>query len=85
MNTLVKTLLLSVAAAGFSMSAAARDVRHRWCPPEETPAPVTEQPIPQPQVERINLSADALFRFNRSGPNDVLPAGKPHWTNWQEN
>ena len=29
-----------------------------------------------PQVERINLSADALFRFNQSDAADMLPEGK---------
>jgi OmpA-OmpF porin, OOP family len=31
---------------------------------------------PQRVVERINLSASALFRFNRRAQNDLLPVGK---------
>ena len=63
MNQITKTLLLTALAAGFSSQAAARDVHHRWCAEE---APVAQPVVAAPQVERINLSADALFRFNQS-------------------
>ena len=73
MNQITKTLLLTALAAGLSSQAAARDVHHRWCAEE---APVTQPVVASPQVERINLSADALFRFNQSGAADMLPEGK---------
>ena len=60
-------------AAGLSSQAAARDVHHRWCAEE---APVAQPVVAAPQVERINLSADALFRFNQSDAADMLPEGK---------
>ncbi|WP_225747716.1 OmpA family protein [Eikenella sp. Marseille-P7795] len=72
MNPIAKTLLLGSLIAGLASSALARDVHHRWCTEE---APVA-QPAPQPQVERINLSADALFRFNKSAVGDLLPEGR---------
>ena len=73
MNQITKTLLLTALAAGLSSQAAARDVHHRWCAEE---APVAQSVLAEPQVERINLSADALFRFNQSDAADMLPEGK---------
>ena len=75
MNQITKTLLLTALAAGLSSQAAARDVHHRWCA-EEAPVeqPVVEDPIVK--SERINLSADALLRFNQSDAADMLPEGK---------
>ena len=73
MNQITKTLLLTALAAGLSSQAAARDVHHRWCAEE---APVAQSVVAEPQVERINLSADALFRFNQSDAADMLPEGK---------
>ena len=73
MNQITKTLLLTALAAGLSSQAAARDVHHRWCAEE---APVAQLVVAAPQVERINLSADALFRFNQSDAADMLPEGK---------
>ena len=73
MNQITKTLLLTALAAGLSSQAAARDVHHRWCAEE---APVAQPVVAEPQVERINLSADALFRFNQSYAADMLPEGK---------
>jgi len=73
MNQITKTLLLTALAAGLSIQAAARDVHHRWCAEE---APVAQPVVAEPQVERINLSADALFRFNQSDAADMLPEGK---------
>lgn len=73
MNQIIKTLLLTALAAGLSSQAAARDVHHRWCAEE---APVAQPVVAEPQVERINLSADALFRFNQSDAADMLPEGK---------
>ena len=73
MNQITKTLLLTALAAGLSSQATARDVHHRWCAEE---APVAQPVVAAPQVERINLSADALFRFNQSDAADMLPEGK---------
>ena len=73
MNQITKTLLLTALATGLSSQAAARDVHHRWCAEE---APVAQPVVAEPQVERINLSADALFRFNQSDAADMLPEGK---------
>ena len=73
MNQITKTLLLTALAAGLSSQAATRDVHHRWCAEE---APVAQPVVAEPQVERINLSADALFRFNQSDAADMLPEGK---------
>lgn len=73
MNQITKTLLLTALAAGLSSQAAARDVHHRWCAEE---APVAQPVVAALQVERINLSADALFRFNQSDAADMLPEGK---------
>ena len=73
MNQITKTLLLTALAAGLSSQAAARDVHHRWCAEE---APVAQPVVAAPQVERINPSADALFRFNQSDAADMLPEGK---------
>ena len=73
MNQITKTLLLTALAACLSSQAAARDVHHRWCAEE---APVAQPVVAEPQVERINLSADALFRFNQSDAADMLPEGK---------
>ena len=52
------------------------------CPQPEAPkvvqpAPVVPQPIiKQICTEKINLSADALFKFDRSDLGNMLPAGK---------
>ena len=73
MNQITKTLLLTALATGLSSQAAARDVHHRWCAEE---APVAQPVVAEPQVERINLSADALFQFNQSDAADMLPEGK---------
>ena len=73
MNQITKTLLLTALAAGLSSQAADREVQHRWCAEE---APVAQPVVAEPQVERINLSADALFRFNQSDAADMLPEGK---------
>ena len=73
MNQITKTLLLTALATGLSSQAAARDVHHRWCAEE---APVAQPVVAEPQVERINLSADALLRFNQSDAADMLPEGK---------
>ena len=42
------------------------------------PAPVVAAPVvvPDPIVEHLDLAADALFKFNKSAAEDLLPAGK---------
>ena len=45
-------------------------------PPIE-PAPVAVVPsVPEPQVEQINIAVNALFRFDKSTGDDLLPQGK---------
>lgn len=55
------------------LTACVGNVSHSWCPPvklvKETPPVVYEK-------ETLQLSADALFQFDRSGVNDLLPEGK---------
>lgn len=53
------------------------------CPPQkrkvmQKPAPVvvTVPPMIQPMPERITLSADALFAFDKAGAQDILPNGR---------
>ncbi|KPF70111.1 hypothetical protein IP84_03590 [beta proteobacterium AAP99] len=45
-------------------------------PPPPVPVPVVPPPPPAATVERVSLAADALFRFDRSGPQDLLPKGR---------
>lgn len=54
--------LALLAGAGLILSACASvgDVDNSWCPVDET----------------ITLSADALFKFDKSGVNDMLPQGR---------
>lgn len=66
-----KIVVLAALTASFSHYAVAKDAMYKWCA-EEPAAPV----VVQPQVERINLSADALFRFDRHQLKDILPQGK---------
>ncbi len=47
-----------------------KDVEHVWCAPEDKPVAVA------PQVEHVNIAADALFQFDKSAPSDLLDAGK---------
>ncbi len=58
-----KKLGLTVAGAAILSGCATsfNDVDNLWCPPGE---------------EEITLSADALFKFDRSSPQDLLPKGK---------
>ena len=70
MNRTIKLLTIGLSLS-LSAVAGARDVDHKWCPPE-TPVP----PAPVAQTERVNLSADALFRFDKAASTDLLPAGK---------
>lgn len=57
--------------APFFLTACVGNVSHRWCPPQEAVnAPVVYE------TENIQLSADALFKFNKAGIDDLLPKGK---------
>lgn len=66
-------MTLSVLATALLLSACSsmQDVNNRWCPPEAAPVPVAVV-----HSERINVSADALFKFDRSDLNDMLPEGR---------
>lgn len=71
MNT--KTMMkLSVVAGALLLSACGsmKDVNNSWCPP------ATAVPAAAVQNERINVSADALFKFDRSDIKDMLPEGR---------
>ncbi|MDQ0588448.1 OmpA family protein [Variovorax paradoxus] len=61
------------------------DERYNWCQgqncaltPVVTPAPAPNPaPVPaQPTTRRVNLSADTLFKFDRSSATDMLPQGR---------
>lgn len=65
-------MFLLILALSFSILAIARDVDQKWCPPEEKVVVVEEKPV----VEKINLSADALFKFDKSTIDEMLPEGK---------
>ncbi|MFZ3118091.1 MAG: OmpA family protein [Variovorax sp.] len=74
---------LTVALTGCS---SLHDERYNWCQGQNcaiaqvvtpTPdAPARPAPPPVATTRRVNLSADALFAFNRSGASDMLPRGK---------
>lgn len=71
-------LLLALMATGC---ASLHDEQYNWCGKISCPAPevaAEQQPTPAipHQTETLTLMADALFKFDRSGINDILPAGK---------
>jgi len=45
-------------------------------PKSEMPSVNKPVETPEPSAERFEISADALFKFNKSNVNDLLPAGK---------
>jgi OmpA-OmpF porin, OOP family len=69
MNKKYITLLV----APLFLSACAGNVSHRWCPPVEA---VVKPAAIEYETETIQLSADALFKFNKAGIDDLLPKGK---------
>lgn len=58
------------------LTACAGNVQHRWCPPQEVVQAVPAVPVVSSQLETIHLSGDELFKFDRSGINDMLPGGR---------
>ena len=88
MQTKNTPTLLALGAAALATLVLAgcgslHDERYNWCQgqncaltPVVTPAPAPA-PVPvQPTTRRVNLSADTLFRFDRSGAADMLPQGR---------
>lgn len=61
-------LLMTVATATLlsACSSQLTDVNHKWCPPEQKVV----------VNEKIALSADALFYFDKSSSSELLPAGR---------
>lgn len=75
----------AVAALVLAGCSSLHDERYNWCQgqncaltpvmtPAAAPAPV---PVPAaPTIQRVTLSADALFAFDRSSAVDMLPKGR---------
>ena len=80
---LAAAALASLALAGCS---SLHDERYNWCQGQNcaiaqvvTPAPdapAAARPASVATTRRVDLSADALFAFDRSGTSDMLPKGK---------
>lgn len=62
MKNVTKFTLVSSVVLSLSACSSFKDVEHSWCPPE--------------QEKEINISADALFEFDKSGAKDLLSKGK---------
>jgi OmpA-OmpF porin, OOP family len=88
MQTKNTPTLLALGAAALATLVLAgcgslHDERYNWCQgqncaltPVVTPTPApTPAPTP-PTTRRVNLSADTLFRFDRSSAADMLPQGR---------
>jgi outer membrane protein OmpA-like peptidoglycan-associated protein len=84
LRTLGATALATLAALVVTGCGSLHDERYNWCQgqncaltPVVTPAPIVLAPTPaEPTTRRVNLSADALFVFDRSGTADMLPQGR---------
>ncbi len=64
---------LFIILSSLFLTACAGNVNHSWCPSvEEVKA---QAPIAY-ENQTIQLSADALFKFNKAGINDLLPKGR---------
>lgn len=71
MKSLKITCLSVTAWMLAAQPALARDVLYSWC--EEAPVAA---PVAQPQMQRINLAADALFHFNGYRTQEILSQGQ---------
>jgi OmpA-OmpF porin, OOP family len=76
----MKNNYLIILLTPLFLTACAGNVNHRWCPPTEI---VESEAVPQELYEEtvIELSADALFKFDKSGINDLLAEGKAELDN----
>lgn len=81
-----QTLGASLALVALAGCSSLHDERYHWCQGQNcaiaqvvTPAadaPARPAPPPAATIRRVNLNADALFAFDRSGLQDMLPKGK---------
>ena len=69
-------IFLLILAMCFSIISVSKDVDQKWCPPKEEKVVVAPPVVEKPVVEVINLSADALFKFDKSTIDEMLPEGK---------
>lgn len=88
MQTKNTPTLLALGAAALATLVLAgcgslHDERYNWCQgqncaltPVVTPAPAPVPAPTPPTTRRVNLSADTLFRFDRSRAADMLPQGR---------
>lgn len=82
------TLGASLALLALAGCGSLHDERYNWCQGQNcaiaqvvTPAPAAPVIVPPPRMpaptaRRVDLSADALFAFDRSSAQDMLPKGK---------
>ena len=64
MKQIIRNSTVLIGAMFLTSCAGLKDVDNKWCPPEQ-----------QSTVEHINLKADALFKFDKSSVQDMLPKG----------
>lgn len=64
MKQVIRKSTVLIGAMILTGCAGLKDVDHKWCPPEQ-----------QGTVENISLKADALFKFDKSSAQDMLPKG----------
>lgn len=82
----LQTLGASLALVALAGCSSLHDERYHWCQgqncaiaqvvPPAADTPARPAPPPAASTQRVNLSADALFAFDRSGLQDMLPKGK---------
>lgn len=65
----IRGLMMTGVSLALTACAGLHNVDHKWCPPEV-------EANTQPSTESISLNADVLFKFDRSGINDVLQEGR---------
>lgn len=63
MKQVTQSMVALLGVVVLSGCAGLQDVDHKWCPPEQS------------TVEKITLKADALFKFDKSSAQDMLPKG----------